>query len=137
MEAFFLRSVDQALGKLGLVYVRFMDDIVVLAPTRWKLRGAVKALNQALGALRLKKHPRKTFIGRIEKGFDFLGYHFSPQELTLARQTIVNFLERAIRHYEQEPGEGMAPVRLGSYARRWEVWARAGLAGCVGNAQAP
>ncbi len=92
MGAFFLLSVDQALGKLGLFCVRFMDDIVVLAPTRWKLRGAVTALNQALGALRLKKHPGKTFIGRIEKGFDFLGYHFSPRGLTLARQTMVNFL---------------------------------------------
>ena len=85
MGAFFLRAVDQELGKLGLFYVRFMDDIVVLAPTRWKLRAAVKALNQGLGALRLAKHPGKTFIGRIEKGFDFLGYHFSPQGLTLAQ----------------------------------------------------
>ncbi len=127
MGAFFLRAVDQALSKLGLFYVRFMDDIVVLAPTRWKLRGAVTALNQALGALRLKKHPGKTFIGRIEKGFDFLGYHFSPRGLTLARQTIVNFLERAIRLYEQEPGEDLVPARLGSYVRRWCGWARAGL----------
>ena len=112
MGAFFPRSVDQALGKLGLFYVRFMDDIVVLAPTRWKLRAAVKALNQALGALRLAKHPGKTFIGRIEKGFDFLGYHFSPRGLTLARQTIENFLERAIRLYEQEPGEDLVPPGL-------------------------
>ena len=42
---------------------------------------------------------------------------------------MVNFLERAIRLYEQEPGEEMAPVRLGAYIRRWEGWARAGLAG--------
>ena len=34
----------------------------------------------------------KTFIGKIEKGFDFLGYHFSPQGLRLARQTVENFL---------------------------------------------
>ena len=107
MGAFFPRAVDQELGKLGLFYVRFMDDIVVLAPTRWKLRAAVKALNQALGAPRLAKHPGKTFIGRIEKGFDFLGYHFSPRGLTPARQTMVNFLERAIRLYEQEPGESL------------------------------
>ena len=60
--------MDQALGNLGLFHVRFMDDIVVLAPTRWKLRAAVKALNQAMGALWLAKHPGKTFIGRIEKG---------------------------------------------------------------------
>ena len=129
MGAFFLRAVDQALGELGLFYVRFMDDIVVLASTRWKLRAAVKALNQALGGLRLAKHPGKTFIGRIERGFDFLGYHFSPEGLTLARQTMVNFLERAIRLYEQEPGEEMASVRLGAYVRRWEGWVRAGLGG--------
>ena len=71
-----------------------------------------------------RKHPGKTFVSRIEKGFDFLGYHFSPRGLTLARQTIVNFLERAIRLYEQEPGEETAPVRLGAYARRWERWTR-------------
>ena len=44
--SFFSRSVDQGLGKLGLFHVRFMDDIVVLAPTQWKLRTAVNALNK-------------------------------------------------------------------------------------------
>ena len=127
MGAFFLRSVDQALGKLGLFYVRFMDDIVVLAPTRWKLRAAVKALNQALGALQLAKHPDKTFIGRIEKGFDFLGYRFTPRSLTVARKTIENFLERALRLYEQEPGERGGSPRLESYVTRWRRWATAGL----------
>ena len=31
-------------GRMGLFYVRFMDDWVILAPTRWKLRGAVRAV---------------------------------------------------------------------------------------------
>ena len=66
-----------------MFYVRFMDDILVLAPTRWKLRRAVRLLNQVLSSLELEKHPEKTFIGRIEKGFDFLGYHFSRAELSL------------------------------------------------------
>jgi hypothetical protein len=43
--------------------------------TCWQLRGAVKLVNQTLRALSLEKHPDKTFIGRIERGFDFLGYH--------------------------------------------------------------
>ncbi len=119
----------QALGKRGLFYVRFMDDIIVLAPTRRKLRAVVKALNRALGALRLAKHPGKTFIGRIEKGFDFVRYHFSPRGRTPARQTIVTFLERAIRLYEQEPGENLVTARLGAYVRGYEGWVRAGLAG--------
>ena len=40
-----------------------------------KVRRAVKAVNAVLGSLRLEKHPDKTFIGKIERGFDFLGYH--------------------------------------------------------------
>ncbi len=32
--------------------------------------------NQVLASLGLEKHPDKDFIGRIERGFDFLGYRF-------------------------------------------------------------
>ena len=35
----------------GLFYVRFMDDILVLAPTRWRLWKAVRAVNVVLGSL--------------------------------------------------------------------------------------
>ena len=45
LGAFFLTELDQQLGSTGLFYVRFMDDILVLAPTRWELRKAVRALN--------------------------------------------------------------------------------------------
>lgn len=47
----------------------------------------------------------KTFIGRIEKRFDFLGYHFSPERLSMAEKTIEKFLARAVRLYEQEQEE--------------------------------
>ncbi len=39
--AFFLNALDERIEKSGLFYVRFMDDILVLSPTRWKLRKAV------------------------------------------------------------------------------------------------
>jgi hypothetical protein len=39
---------------MGLFYVRFMDDWVILAPTRWKLRGAVKAVQELMGELKLE-----------------------------------------------------------------------------------
>ncbi len=113
--------------KSGLFYVRFMDDILVLSPTRWKLRKAVKAVNQVLGSLNLEKHPDKTFIGRIERGFDFLGYHFRPGQLSVAEKSTENFVERAIRLYEQEPGEACASARLGLYVERWVRWVQVGL----------
>jgi hypothetical protein len=75
----------------------------------------------------MEKHPDKTFIGRIERGFDFLGFHFSRTGLTVAKATIEKFVERASRLYEQEPGEVFASTRFGMYVRRWVRWAAAGL----------
>ncbi len=57
MGAFFLHELDQRMARMGLFYVRFMDDVLVLAPTRWKLRRAVQAVNAVLDGLRLEKHP--------------------------------------------------------------------------------
>ncbi len=53
--AFFLTELDKELEKPGLFYIRFMDDILVLAPTRWKLRTAVKVVNQVLASLCVAK----------------------------------------------------------------------------------
>jgi RNA-directed DNA polymerase len=108
--AFFLNALDQAAAKLGLFYIRFMDDILILAPSRWQLRHAVRLVNQTLGMLNLEKHPDKTFIGRIERGFDFLGYHFSPAELSVAEKTIDNFIEKASRLYEQRRRTAVSAV---------------------------
>ena len=118
--------VQPAAAKLRLSYIRFMDDILILAPTRWQLRGAVKVVNQALGALRLEKHPDKTFIGRIERGFDFLGYHFGPAGLTVAKQTIANFIEKASRLYGKGGGLFQPPLRLRCMSGAGSVGPRAG-----------
>jgi hypothetical protein len=50
--AFFLGQLDRQITATGLFYIRFMDDILVLAPTRWKLRRAVTVVNEILGAWR-------------------------------------------------------------------------------------
>ena len=55
-------------------YVRYMDDIVLLARTRWELRRAIAALHEEIAALGLRLHRVKRFIGRTTHGFDFLGY---------------------------------------------------------------
>jgi hypothetical protein len=40
---------------------------------------------------------RSTFIGRIERGFGFLGYHFGPAGLAVAKRTLANFIAKASR----------------------------------------
>jgi len=117
MGAFFLSSLDARILQDGLFYVCYTDDIVIMAPTRWKLRGAAKTLNRIFADLKLEKHPAKTFIGRIEKGFDFLGYHFSRTGLTVAMGSINKFAARASRLYEQEAEGPCGPSRLERYVR--------------------
>ena len=128
MGAFFLHELDERLEQAGFFCVRFMDDILVLAPTRWKLRRAVRLVNAVLGGLGLEKHPDKTFIGRIDRGFDFLGYHFRRTRLTAAGTTIQRAIEHAARLYEQERRDRKGLSLLGQYLRRWNGWLKGGLA---------
>jgi len=64
-------------------------------------------------------------LARTERGFDFLGYHFGPEGLSIAQKTLNNFVERATRLYEQGPGEPCGSARLGEYVQRWVRWAGA------------
>lgn len=100
-----------------------MDDILILAPACWQLHGAVKIVNQMLRALGLEKHPDKTFIGGIERGFDFLGYYFSPAGLRVAKKTIANFIEKASWLYEQERRAVTAASPLEIHVTQWLRWA--------------
>jgi len=66
-------------------------------------------------------------MSKIERGFDFLGYHFSPMGLMVATGTMVRFIEHAIRLYEQERERPDGPSTLGLYVKRWLRWVNAGI----------
>jgi len=95
-----------------------MDDVLILAKTRWKLRKAVAVVNGELDKLKLEKHPDKTFIGRIDKGFDFLGYHINATTLHPATTTVQKYWANISRLYEQ----GVSQKRIEQYRRRWMGW---------------
>ena len=123
MGALYLKPLDDRMAKLGCFYVRFMDDWVVLAPTRWKLRKAIKAVNEVMADLLVEKHPDKTFIGRIARGFDFLGYWFSPSGVGVAKKSVDRMLDKVSRLYEQ----GVDENRIEAYLEGWRLWVALGL----------
>jgi hypothetical protein len=112
-----------------------MDDILVPTRTRSQLRGAVRTWNQVFNRLKLVQAPDKTFIGRIARGFDFLGYQFSTEGLRLAAKTLERHATRWHRLYEQQKRktapEGAAV--LDAYVLRWQRWCMAGLEGLLGS----
>lgn len=119
MGALYLKPLDDAVAETGLFYARFMDDWLIIAPSRWKLRKAVQLVNRVLDTLKLKKHPGKTFIGRASKGFDFWGCRFAANgRVAIADATLRRHHERIGRLYEQGAPSG----RVRQYIRRWRGW---------------
>ena len=129
LGAFYLRALDERLARLPVFAVRYMDDVLILAESRWKLRRAVSVLNQTFAEMGLKQHPDKTFIGRVERGFDFLGYHFDGERVKPAQITVRKFLGRVARLYEQKSASPNWRSALGSYVRRWWRWVLSGGVG--------
>jgi len=107
--------------------IRFMDDWVALTKTRWQLRRAVKTARQVLNSLKVDIHPDKTFVGRVSRGFTFLGYEIASAGIVdIAPQTRDKFLVRLsslIRLYEH----GASDPGIGDYLKRFYQWAYSGL----------
>ena len=133
LGALYLKALDDSFAEMNVFYIRYMDDILILSKTRWQNRKAAKRLNQILNRLEVEKHPDKTFIGRIEHGFDFLGYHFSREPLKVAGKTVENHVLQIVRLYEQlrkkKATSNEVASSLGLYVKRWQRWAAAGLWG--------
>jgi RNA-directed DNA polymerase len=114
--------LHEAKDQRGWFYIRFMDWIIITSG-RWKLRQAVSCVNQLLRVLQVEKHPDNTFIGKACRGFDFLGYYFISETISVSRPALRRFAERITRLYEQ----GTDNIRVGQYVRRWWGWVRAGV----------
>lgn len=127
IASFFLYELDRAMEKKVSFYRRYMDDIIVLTKSRWQLRRAILCVNQYFERLGLAQHPDKTFIGRIAKGFDFLGYQFGKYYLTPSKRTQVNHTRLYLRLYEQKKSHPQWMAFLDKYRQRWLSWVYAGI----------
>lgn len=103
MGAFHLHALDVEMTTqhAGCFYIRYMDDILILAPSRWRLRRAIAGVKGHLIALDLELHPDKTSMGPIARGFDFLGYQHDPTGLRLSHITLQRHQEKLTWLYEQ------------------------------------
>ena len=105
LGALYLKPLDDAFScRDGIFYWRYMDDVVILAKTRWKLRHAIRIVHQILSELKMQVHETKRFIGRSMQGFDFLGYTIHPfQRLRPSDESIRRLQERAHRLWRGSP----------------------------------
>jgi RNA-directed DNA polymerase len=133
LAGFHLFELDRQLaGGKATRYLRFMDDLLILTRTRWQLKRAVAHMNRWFTAAGLQQHPEKTFIGRIARGFAWLGYQFDASGLaSLATRALDNHQIKLRRLYEQARrlrwSEEQTQQRVVEYLKRWQRWTTAGL----------
>jgi RNA-directed DNA polymerase len=128
LGAVYLTPLDRAMEQLqprhNIRYQRFMDDYLIFAPTRHKLKAALRCMYRILEQLKLTVHPDKRSIGTTHRGFDFLGYRIHPDRLLRpAVQSLNRLIVRSRRLYEQ----GVDVNRLRQYVQRWFIWLHSGL----------
>ncbi|CAK0780114.1 RNA-directed DNA polymerase [Gammaproteobacteria bacterium] len=119
LGAVYLAPLD-ALGaevKNGF-YRRYMDDWVLGVPKRHQLRQVLKDQYAVLHALSVQMHPDKTFIGKVAKGFDFLGFHCCPTGLQVSDAALSRRDEKIRRLYEL----GADKKRIARYLAAWLGW---------------
>ena len=121
--AFYLELLDQRMETTGLAYARFMDDWLIVTPTRWKLRAAVRLVSETLAELKVQQRPDKTFISRVSRGFDFLGDRFTPMGLEVGPRAVERCVERVSRLDER----GVVLNHIGASVQCWQRWAKSGL----------
>ena len=121
--ALYLLPIDKLARQHQCDYVRYMDDFVFFCNTRGQLRQLIKQVYSVLDELKLTLAASKTYIGRVAKGFNFLGYHISPQQLTVSVSSWQRFKVKWQLLYEQD-----APIaRLLQYLKNWSCWATTGV----------
>ena len=121
-------AMEQYIAAGSIHYVRYMDDIVILAKTRWHFRAAIRSLIEVIESLGLCLHQEKRFVGHIDKGFDFLGYQIHPsRRLRPSAESLRRLVVRAGRLYMQ----GGDSDRLWQYVTRWTRRLWGGLDGPV------
>jgi hypothetical protein len=133
ISSFYLYELDKEMEDKPVFYRRYMDDIIVLSPTRWKLRKAIKTVNQHFEKLKLKQHPDKTDIGRIKNGFDFLGYQFGREKITVSKRTLQNHIRRITQLYEQKKHPPNWKMLLDDYRQHWVTWVYSGIPSSIIN----
>jgi len=76
-------------------YIRYMDDLVLMAPTRLELvRARSKVKQVAEEVLRLHFHPQKVALGPVDAGVAFLGYRVYPHGLWLRGKSRRRFFKK-------------------------------------------
>ena len=128
--ALYLKPLDQAFeNRENCLFLRYQDDVLILLKTKRQYQRAKKRVFEILRKLRLKVSPHKTWMGKLEKGFHFLGVTFDPTQIGQSQKTQAPLVQLHSRSYQRALDKVKAlrenavyPANMQSYLSRWATW---------------
>jgi RNA-directed DNA polymerase len=117
----FLTPVDRFIKEQLRVrrYVRYMDDLVLVAPDRATAQAWLAAVAGQLAALRLLPHPRKTQLFPATNGVRFLGFRVYPDGRRIRRDNLQRLVRRMRRQMVAVQRGHLPPDRVLASLRSW------------------
>ena len=92
-------------GRLGLSYVRYVDDFLVFADDKRRLHEVRVEIERFLEYLRVQIHRDKSVVFPCSQGIRFLGYRVFPTHRRLAKENVQSF-RRRMRWMQREFAAG-------------------------------
>jgi RNA-directed DNA polymerase len=84
-----LDVLDQELAKHGYIFVRYADDFLVLAKSASDIEKAQMIVQNTIEkGLNLRLEPQKTKVTTFRQGFDFLGFTFSTNGVSIRSKSV-------------------------------------------------
>lgn len=93
----YLMEFDQAMEKEPIFFIRYSDDILLLARSEEEMQRLFQKISAYMEKLRLNLNEKKCSQGKISDGFEFLGYHFDENGRSIpkkAKEKMENSLEQ-------------------------------------------
>lgn len=93
----YLMEFDQAMEKEPIFFIRYSDDILLLARSEEEMQRLFQKISAYMEKLRLNLNEKKCLQGKISDGFEFLGYHFDENGRSIpkkAKEKLENSLEQ-------------------------------------------
>ena len=126
--ALYLLPLDRAFEqRQGCLYVRFMDDVLILFETQRQFQRGRKTLFNILRTLKLSPSPQKTWMGKLSKGFHFLGVGFSSATSEAKNQRLCISIHprscaRALDKVKALSSDAVHPANIQNYLANWASW---------------
>lgn len=98
----YLNKFDHSIRGKTIKYFRYADDILCICQCKEDIEVLLETINIYLKNISLELNSEKTFVGKIEQHFTYLGYEFSSQGKIIPSQKAIN-LEMKLEELWMQP----------------------------------